>query len=100
MLLEQNEDCLDYITDQEESLWEKILNRKMERNFSNLFEVVGHERSLILLLSLTDPGLLKQSKFTDDEMDVTESFAIEKLHHHQKLKEYVAMDFLEKQFSF
>ena len=38
----------------------------MEAYFSNLFEDVRHERSLILLLSLTDPNILKQSKFTDD----------------------------------
>ena len=39
----------------------------MESFFSNLFEDVRHERSLILLFSLTDSGILKQSKFTDDE---------------------------------
>ena len=39
----------------------------MEAYFSNLSEDVRHERSLIVLLSLTDPDILKQSKFTDDE---------------------------------
>ena len=34
----------------------------MEAYFSNLFEDVRDERSLILLLSLTDPDVLKQSK--------------------------------------
>ena len=34
----------------------------MEEYFSNLFEDVRHERSLILLLTLTDPDILKQSK--------------------------------------
>ena len=33
----------------------------MEKYFSSLFEDVRHERSLILLLSLTDEGILKQS---------------------------------------
>ena len=42
----------------------------MEACFSNLFEDVRHERSLILLLSLTDPDILKQSKFTDDEIEI------------------------------
>ena len=41
----------------------------MESYFSNLFEVVGHERSLKLLLSLADPDILRQSKFTDDDLD-------------------------------
>ena len=42
----------------------------MEANFSNLFEDVRHERSLIILLSLTGPDILKQSKFTDDEIEI------------------------------
>ena len=42
----------------------------MEAYFSNLFEDVRHERSLIILLSVTDPHILKQSKFTDDEINV------------------------------
>ena len=41
----------------------------MEQYFSNLFEDIRHERSLILLLSLTDPDILKQSKITDDEIE-------------------------------
>ena len=40
----------------------------MEQYFSNLFEDIRHERSLILLLSLTDPDKLRQSKFTDHEI--------------------------------
>ena len=50
----------------------------MENYFSNLFEDVRHERSLILLLSLTDPDILKQSKFTDDEIDIIKNLALEK----------------------
>ena len=42
----------------------------MEQYFSNLFEDVRHERSLILILSLTDPDMLRQSKFTDDEIEI------------------------------
>ena len=30
----------------------------MEQNFATMFEDVKHERSLILLLSLTDPNIL------------------------------------------
>ena len=71
----------------------------MEQYFSNLFEDIRHERSLILLLSLTDPDILKQSKYTDDEIKIIKNLALEKLHRQRILKEIVAMDLLEKQFS-
>ena len=71
----------------------------MEQYFNTIFEVVRHERSLILLLSLTDPDILKQSKFTDDEKNIIKDFALTKLHRQRILKEHVAMDLLEKQFS-
>ena len=71
----------------------------MEQYFSNLFEDIRHERSLILLLSLTDPDILKQSKFTDDEINIIENLALEKLHRQRILKEHIAMDLLEKHFS-
>ena len=45
----------------------------MEAYFSSLFEDIRHERSLIILLSLTDPDILKQSKFTDDEINTKKS---------------------------
>ena len=45
----------------------------MEQNFATMFEDVRHERSLILLLSLTDPDILRQSKFTDDEVNIIKS---------------------------
>ena len=38
----------------------------MDQYFNTIFEDIRHERSLILLISLTDPDILKQSKFTDD----------------------------------
>ena len=71
----------------------------MENYFANLFENIYYERSLILLLSLTDPDFLKQSKFTDDEIEIIKNLALEKLYRHRILKEPVAMDLLEKQFS-
>ena len=40
----------------------------MEAFFSNLFEDVRHERLLIRLLTLTDLDVLKQYKFTNDEI--------------------------------
>ena len=71
----------------------------MEQYFATMFQDVRHERSLILLLSLTDPDILKQSKFTDDEVNIIKSLALEKLHRQRLLKEHVAKDLLEKQFA-
>ena len=69
----------------------------MDQYFNTIFEDVRHERSLILLLSLTDPDILKQSKFTDDEINIIKNLALEKLHRQRILKEYHAMSLLEKQ---
>ena len=69
----------------------------MEQYFSNLFEDIRHERSSILLLSLTDSDILKQSKFTDNEIEIIRNIALEKLHRQRILKEVAAMDLLEKQ---
>ena len=63
----------------------------MEHYFSNLFEDVRHERSLILLFSLADPDILKQSKFTDDEIILIKNLALEKIHRQRILKEYHAV---------
>ena len=71
----------------------------MEAYFNTIFEDIRHERSLILLLSLTDPDILRQSKFTDNEIEILKNLALEKLHRQRILKEVVAMDLLEKQFS-
>ena len=71
----------------------------MEACFSNLFEDIRHERSLIFLLSLTDSDILKQSKFTDNEIEIIRNIALEKLHRQRILKEVAAMDLLEKEFS-
>ena len=71
----------------------------MENYFANLFENIYYERSLMLLLSLREPDILKQSKFTDDEIEIIKSLALEKLYRQRILKEHVAMNLLEKQFS-
>ena len=63
---------------------------------SHLFEVVRHERSLSLLLSLTDPDILRRSKFSDDEIEIIKNLALKKLHRQRILKEHVALDLLEK----
>ena len=69
----------------------------MEQYFNTIFEDIRHERSLILLLSLVEPDILKQSKFTDHEIEIIKNIALEKLHRQRILKEVVAMDLLEKQ---
>ena len=71
----------------------------MEAYFNTIFEDVRHEQSLILFLSLTDPDILKQSKFTDDEKNIIKDLALSKLHRQIIIKEHIAMDLLEKQFS-
>ena len=71
----------------------------MEQYFAMIFEDVRHERSLILLLSLVEPSILKQSKFTDHEIETIKNLALEKLHRMRILKEHIAMDLIEKQFS-
>ena len=69
----------------------------MEAYFNTIFEDIRHERSLILLLSLIEPDILKQSKFTDHEIEIIKNIALQKLHRQRILKEVVAMDILEKE---
>ena len=71
----------------------------MEQYFNTIFEDIRYERSLILLLSLVEPDILKQSKFNDYEIDIIKKIALEKLHRQRNLKEIIALDLLEKQFS-
>ena len=52
----------------------------MEAYFNTIFEDTRHERSLIFLLSLVEPGILTQSKFTDHEIDIIKNIALENLH--------------------
>ena len=66
----------------------------MEAYFNTIFEDIRHERNLILLLSLVEPGILKQSKFTDHEIEIIKNLALEKLHRQRILKEYHAMSLL------
>ena len=67
----------------------------MEAYFSNLFEDIRIERSMILILSLIDSDILKQGKFTDDEINIIRNLALEKLHRQRILKEYHAVSLLE-----
>ena len=67
----------------------------MENYFIKLFDNIHYERSLILL-SLTDPDILRQTKFTDDEIEIIKNLALEKLHRQRMLKEYHAIQLLDK----
>ena len=69
----------------------------MEVYFDTLFEDVRHERSLILLLSLTDPDILRQRKFTNNKTDIVKNLGLEKLHRQRILKEHIAMSLIESQ---
>ena len=51
---------------------------------------------VILLLSLVEPNILHQSKFTAHEIEIIKNIALEKLHRQKKLKEIVALGLLEK----
>ena len=71
----------------------------MEAYFNTFFEDVRHERSLISLLSIVEPDILRQSKFLDHEIEIIRNIALEKLHKQRNLKEIIALELLEKQFS-
>ena len=71
----------------------------MEAYFDSIFEDVRYERSLILILSIVEPDILRQSKFLDHEIEIIKNIALEKLHRQRNLKEIIALDLLEKQFS-
>ena len=51
-----------------------------------MFEDIRYEGSPDLFLSLTDPDILRQSKFNDYEIDVIKNLALEKLHRQLFLK--------------
>ena len=71
----------------------------MEQYFDNIFEDIRHERSPIFLLSLVEPDILRQSKVLDHELENIKNIALEKLHRQRNLKEIIALELLEKQFS-
>ena len=71
----------------------------MEAYFNTIFEDIRHERSPILLLSLVEPEIMRQSKFLDHEIEIIKNIALEELHRQRNLKEFIALELLEKQFS-
>ena len=70
----------------------------MKQYFNTIFEDIRQERSLILLLSLVEPDVLKQNNFTEGEIVIIKNIALEKLHRQRNLKEIVALDMLDKYF--
>ena len=66
----------------------------MDKYFASLFDDIRHERSLILIISIIDSDILKQSGFTDDEIEIIKNLALEKLHRQKNLKEYHALSLL------
>ena len=71
----------------------------MEQYFNTIFEDIRDERSSILLLSLVEPDILKQSKFADHELEIIKIIALENLHKQRNLGEITALELSEKQFS-
>ena len=63
----------------------------MEQYFTVMFVDVRQERSLLLLISLTDPNISKKAKFSDHEIKIIKNLASEKLHRQGTVKEEVAI---------
>ena len=58
------------------------------------------ERSLLSLLALTDPDILKKSKFTDHEQNMMKNLPLEKMRRQLIFKENVAVSLTEQGFLF
>ena len=58
ILNEQNEDNLDSVKNEEESMIERIFHNKTERYSTSRFEDVRQERSIMIFLGLTDPDTI------------------------------------------
>ena len=66
-----------------------ILNKQMQQYFSVMFEDVRHERSSILILSLTDANKLRQNKFTDCEIHIIKKLALKKKMHFERTRSHI-----------
>ena len=51
------------------------------------------------LLSLVEPDIWKQRNFPDHEIEIIENLGLENFRRQRFLKETIALDLLEKQFS-
>ena len=61
-----------------------------------LFEDFTHGRSLKLLLSLTDEGILRAAGLSDPEINIIKDLSQEKLQRQKIIKYYVALSLLEQ----
>ena len=61
--------------------------------FLTLVEDVRYERSLVLVLGVTDEGILKQSRFTENEIKIIQDIALQKVHRPRSIKDCKAMEF-------
>ena len=71
----------------------------MEQFFNTIFQDIRYERAVLLFLSLLEPDILRQAKFNDHEIKNIKDIALEKKVRQRNLKEIVALDLLEEQFS-
>ena len=71
----------------------------MEVYFATIFRDIRHQRCLLLLLSLVECNIIKQGKLLDLEIGIIKKIALEKIHRQRNLKEIIALELLEKQFS-
>ena len=69
----------------------------MDAYFDSIFEDVRHERSLILLLAIVEPDLLRQSKFLDHDIEIIKDIGLENLNRQRTRKEIIALELLEIQ---
>ena len=71
VIIMQNENYIDYIEDEEETNLERFLKRQLNGEiFCNFFEDLRHENSLMFLVSITDPDMLKQTRFLDHKKSI------------------------------
>ena len=62
----------------------------MKNYFANIFEDVMHKRSLTILSSITDEGILRQRGFTGYKMNI-KKVPSRKFHRQKILREYIAL---------
>ena len=70
----------------------------MEAYFNTIFEDIRYERCPILLLSLVEPNILHQSKFTNHEIEIIKNLALEKIHRQKNFKRNSCFRIIRKTF--
>ena len=59
----------------------------MEAHSDSILEDVRHERALIILLSIVEPDIIKESKFLHHKIEIIKNIALEKIHRQRILNE-------------